>query len=168
MPNLVVIGEGIEPGVKNGKIAHVVGGTTLVKKTLPNAEKRRGGEANVIASSSVGHNHKAPLSYTQLSVGIPSLIVVHKSQYLGDEHVGLFLGSQLCGQKPNTLKPARLGPMVSPKRVFHLFFTLPHSAHFAFTKEGIGIAVSQHYQPWFLPNPQTATTPTIHSHEDRE
>ncbi|RDX94981.1 hypothetical protein CR513_22554, partial [Mucuna pruriens] len=38
-------------------------------------------------------------------VGIPSLIVVHKSQCLRDEHIGLFLGSQLCGQKPNTLKP---------------------------------------------------------------
>ncbi|RDY01227.1 hypothetical protein CR513_15480, partial [Mucuna pruriens] len=41
------------------------------------------------------------------SVGIPSLIVVHKSQCLGDEYVRLLLGSQLCGQKPNTLKPAR-------------------------------------------------------------
>ncbi|RDX61425.1 Lysine-specific demethylase JMJ25, partial [Mucuna pruriens] len=52
--------------------------------------------------------------------------------------------------------------MVFPERVFHvknsgvifpllfqLFFTLLHSAHFAFTEEGIGIAVSQQKQKHF-------------------
>ncbi|RDX75198.1 hypothetical protein CR513_44952, partial [Mucuna pruriens] len=58
--DLVVIDERIEAGVRNGKITHTAVGTTLVKKTLPNAYKKKGREVNAKASSSMIYNHKTP------------------------------------------------------------------------------------------------------------
>ncbi|RDX94071.1 hypothetical protein CR513_23580, partial [Mucuna pruriens] len=64
--DLIVIGKQLKMKVRNGKIMHVTTESIIVTKTLPNTDKRKGGEANVVTSSLVANNHKSPqvtLSY---------------------------------------------------------------------------------------------------------